>query len=66
MFDPIESSIISGQTAFQLGSSKPQQLNYYRKLFQSDAEAELLWDIRYALNQGLILGTEQFNTAVED
>jgi putative transposase len=49
----------------QLGSSTIERQAHYRELFESHIEGELLQDIRYALNQGLVLGTEQFKSKVE-
>ncbi len=49
-----------------LGSSKRARLKNYRELFKSHVEGELLFDIRYALNKGLVLGNEKFESEVEE
>ena len=48
-----------------IGRSKADRLKNYRELFDSQIEGGLLLDIRYALNSGLILGTEHFKSQVE-
>jgi len=50
----------------KLGMTKPERLTNYRALFTSHVEEELLHDIRYALNTGLVLGSERFKTEVEE
>jgi putative transposase len=50
----------------QLGNTKSELLTNYRELFKSQVEGELLFDIRYALNKGLVLGTEKFKLDVEE
>ena len=50
----------------QLGNSTSERLANYRESFQSQIDGELLYDIRYALNTGLILGTDQFKSEVEE
>ena len=49
----------------QLGSTKFERLKNYRELFNSHVDGELLFDIRYALTKGLVLGTEKFESEVE-
>ena len=48
-----------------LGNTKASRLCNYRALFGSSIDKDLLFDIRYSLNKGLVLGTEQFKTEVE-
>ena len=48
-----------------LGNTKASRLRNYRELFGLTIDKELLLDIRYSLNKGLVLGTEQFKTEVE-
>ena len=49
-----------------LGSTKTARLKNYRELFKSHVDGELLFDIRYALNKGLVLGNEKFESEVEE
>jgi len=50
----------------QLGKTEAERLANYRALFQSRLETEILNDIRYALDKGLVLGTERFKLAIEE
>ncbi len=50
----------------QLGSSKRERLSNYRELFQSQVSTELMQDIRFSLNKGLVLGSDQFQQEVEE
>ena len=50
----------------RLGKTKLQRLSSYRELFQPHIDGELLIDIRYALNKGLVLGTDRFKAEVEE
>jgi len=50
----------------QLGCTKKERLKNYRELFKFHIEGKLLSDIRYALNKGLVLGTEKFKSEVEE
>lgn len=63
----VESSLLTPHSIYrQLGKSKPDRITNYRKLFESHVEGELLIDIRYSLNKGLVLGSEKFKSEVED
>ena len=63
----LESKLLTPHPVYQgLGSSKAQRLVNYRALFKSVIGGELLSDIRYSLNTGLILGTEKFKSQVEE
>lgn len=48
-----------------LGQTRSARLRAYRTLFISELDAELITDIRDALNTGLVLGNEQFRNEVE-
>jgi putative transposase len=62
----IESKLLTPHRLYeQLGRSKLERLKNYRDLFQDHVDGELLQDIRFALNKGLILGTERFKSEVE-
>ena len=63
----VESKLLTPHPLYlQLGKTKPQRLSRYRELFQAHIDGELLFDIRYALNKGLVLGTESFKAEVEE
>ena len=61
----IESKLITYHPIYLgLGNSKLERLKNYRILFESELDENLLGDIRYATNKGLILGTEKFKAEV--
>ena len=61
----IESKLITyHQLYLSLGKSKLERIKNYRDTFASEIDKELLSDIRYATNKGLILGTDKFKTEV--
>jgi len=63
----LESKLLTPHPLYlQLGKTKPQQFSRYRELFQPHIDDELLIDIRYALNKGLVLGTDRFKAEVEE
>ncbi len=49
----------------RLGDTDKVRQNNYRALFRSHVEAELIGDIRKALNKGLALGNERFKDEIE-
>jgi len=62
----IRSKLVTPHPVYlSLGSTKASRLLNYRALFGSSVDEELLLDIRYSLNKGLVLGTERFKTEVE-
>lgn len=62
----IRSKILTPHPVYlSLGNTKASRLCNYRALFGSSIDKDLLFDIRYSLNKGLVLGTEQFKTEVE-
>lgn len=61
----IETKLITYHPLYlSLGKSKLQRIKNYRKIFESELDKNLLSDIRYATNKGLILGTEKFKAEV--
>lgn len=62
-----ESKLLSPQPlSLPLGMLKAERLANYRQFLQSEATQELLFDIRYALNKGLLPGTERFKSELEE
>lgn len=62
----IESKLITYHPLYLgLGKSKLERIKNYRELFQSELDKNLVSDIRYATNKGLILGTDKFKSEVE-
>lgn len=62
----VKSKMLTPHSVYRtLGRTKASRLLRYRELFRSDIDYGVLQDIRYALNKGLVLGTEQFKTEVE-
>lgn len=58
--------LIQDHPAYQaLGQTDAQQCENYQALFQNPLDELTLTEIRSALNQGLVLGTEQFKDEVE-
>ena len=53
------------QDYLDLGASKPQRLKAYQQLFSNELGAELITNIRKALNTGLVLGNDRFRAEVE-
>jgi len=49
-----------------LGNSKLKRLERYRELFEGEIDGPILFDIRMALNTGLVLGTGKFKKEVEE
>lgn len=63
----IESKLRSPHPLYlALGSSKLKRLERYRELFEGQIDGTVLFDIRAALNTGLVLGTEKFKKEVEE
>lgn len=61
----INSKLITQHAMYtQLGETKLQRFKQYRELCSQHVEGELLQDIRYSLNKGLILGTNKFKNEV--
>ena len=48
-----------------IGNSKEERLAVYRSLFDNEFQDEAISDIRRAVNQGLVLGSEQFKDEIE-
>ena len=48
-----------------LGNSKQERLANYKLLFESHVDGDLLAEVRYTLNKGLVLGTGKFRSEVE-
>lgn len=63
----IETRLLTPHSLYlQLGRTKSERLVNYRALFNAQIESQLLFDIRYALNTGLVLGTGKFESEVEE
>lgn len=63
----VSSKILTPHTVYlQLGRTKSERLTNYRELFGTDVQEGLLSDIRYATTKGLVLGTENFKSEVEE
>ena len=61
----IESGLITYHPLYlSLGNSKLKRLKNYRALFEQELDRNLISDIRYATNKGLILGNEKFKAEV--
>jgi putative transposase len=61
----IESKLVTYHPLYLgLGNSKFERLKNYRLLFESELDKNLVSDIRYATNKGLILGTDKFKAEV--
>jgi REP-associated tyrosine transposase len=61
----IESKLITYHPLYLgLGNSKLERVKNYRLLFESELDKNLVSDIRYATNKGLILGTDKFKAEV--
>lgn len=63
----VDSKLVTPHALYkQLGETNSERTSNYRELFESHVEGDLLQDIRYALNKGLVLGTERFKSEVEE
>ena len=61
----VESKLVTYHPLYLgLGESKLERLKNYRSLFESEMDKNLVSEIRYATNKGLILGTDEFKTEV--
>jgi putative transposase len=63
----VNSKLLTPHTDYlQLGRTKSERLTNYRELFSTDVQGGLLSDIRYASTKGLVLGSENFKSEVEE
>ncbi len=53
------------QCYIDLGGTATERQNHYRCLFVDQIPTHLITDIRYAVNKGLLLGSEQFREELE-
>jgi putative transposase len=62
----VDSKLITAHRLYlELGHTKAKRIANYRALFKPHVEGVLLSNIRFALNAGLVLGTEEFISKVQ-
>ncbi len=58
--------VITHHAVYQsLGSTPENRQRAYENLFQYDIDNDVLWQVRQALNQELVFGTERFKDRIE-